>query len=136
MNSGPVILLDRDQRAERHLAAVGAAHVELVDVCDVGARSAFRFDVGLPLAAEAIEVIHQIAAHEGLHRGVDAGKTHLLLQGLFLIDIGVELGHGGLIGRDGGRDLRTLGKRPEKCEDVLSQCRRDRLSRSDLRGSW
>ena len=76
-------LADFYQRAERHLAAVGAAHVELVDVRDVRSRCAFGFNVGLPLPAEAIEVVHEIAAHERLHRGVDVGEVDLLLRAPF-----------------------------------------------------
>ena len=69
---------------------------------------AFGFDVRLPLAAEAIEVVDEVAAHERLHGGVDVGEIDLLLKRLFPIDIRVELRHGRLIRRNGGGDLRPF----------------------------
>ena len=101
-----------------------------------GARSAFRLDIGLPLAAEAVEVVDQVSAHEGLHGGVDVGELHLLLRGLFLVDIGIELGHGRL-DTTGWRRRSPAAclSAPRKAKTFLVR-RRDRRSRSGLRGSW
>ncbi len=87
-NSGAGDLFHVHERCKRHLAAVGASHVELIDVVDLRARAAFGFHVCLPLAAETVEVIHQVAAHEGRHGGVDIVQIHLLRQRLFFIHIG------------------------------------------------
>ncbi len=114
-------LLHVDQRTERHLAAVGAAHIELADVLDVAPRVAFGFDEGLPLTTEAVEVIHQIAAHEGLHGGVDIVEIHLLLDGFFAVHIGIELRHGRHVGGNGCGDFRPLVECAEKCEEIFCE---------------
>ena len=129
-------LLDLDQRGERNLTAVGAANVELIDVSNVGARRAFGFHVGLPLAAETIEVIHEITAHEGLHGGVNVRETHLLLQSLLAIDIDIELRNCRLVRGNGSADLFSIFERAQKGEYVLRQRCTDRRFRSDLREPW
>ena len=125
-----------NQRAERNLAAVGAAHVELVDVLNVCARVALRFDVGLPLAAEAVEVVHQVSAHERLHGGVDVAQVDLLLRGLFLVDICIELWDGRKIGGNGRGDLLALGDRAEKGEEIFREEGRIVVAGAILRESW
>jgi hypothetical protein len=82
------------------------------------------FDEGLPLTAEAVEVIHQIAAHEGLHRGVDVVQIDLLLDGLFTVYVGVELRHGRHVGRDGRGDFGPTVNCAEECEKILREERR------------
>ena len=84
--------VDFHQRTKRHLAAVGAANIKLVDVRDIRSGCAFCLNIGLPLAAESIEVVNEIAAHEGLHGCVDVGEIDLLLQRLLLVDIGIRVG--------------------------------------------
>src|SRR5579883_3313716 len=102
-------LLDVNQGTQGDLASVGAAHIELVDVVDAGAGFAFRLNVGLPLPAEAIEVVDEISAHEGLHGGVDVAEIDLLLQSLFAVNVSVELRNGRLIGGNGGGYLGAFG---------------------------
>src|SRR6185437_5399236 len=118
-------LPDVNERGERDLAAVAGAHVELIDVVYVCARAAFGFDVGLPLTAEAVEVVDQVATHEGLHSGVDVRERDLLLRGFFAVDIGIELGDGGKVGGDGGGDLLAFGGGAE--EGVQIFCKEGRI---------
>ena len=68
------------------LAAI-VGDVELAHVFGAGAIVAFGFDVDLPLAAEAVEVIHQIPAHEGLQGLVHLGDVDALALDLGSIDI-------------------------------------------------
>src|SRR6202034_194782 len=85
------------------------------------AGRSFRFDVGLPLAAETVEVVDQVSAHEGGHGGVNVRQLNLLLEYLLLIYVGVELGHRRLIRWDCRADLRTLFQGSKKCIDILGE---------------
>ncbi len=100
--------------AERNPIAIGRSYVELADVFDVRARRALGLDVGLPLAAEAVEVVHQIPAHESLHGGVHVAELNLLLLDLLAIDIDVELRYLRIVGRDGRRNLGPVLQGAEK----------------------
>ena len=73
VNSGPAAFADAGQGGERHHVPVHVAHEELAHVLGAGAVVALRLHVNLPLAAEAVEVVHKDAAHEALERLV----THL-----------------------------------------------------------
>jgi hypothetical protein len=74
MNSGPVMRRTVVTSESGTRLPLALRHVELADIVDVRARVAFGFDIGLPLAAEAVEVVDQRAAHEGLHGGVDIAE--------------------------------------------------------------
>ena len=74
MNSGPSLRLDRGERRQRNALALVVADIEASDVLGVGAIVALGFDVDLPLAAKAIEVIDEISAHERLDRAVRRRK--------------------------------------------------------------
>ena len=45
----------------------------------------------LPLPAEAVEVVHVGAAHEGLERRVDRVQVDALLERLVAVDLGEDL---------------------------------------------
>ena len=62
------------------------------------AERALGLDVDLPLAAEAIEVVDEGAAHEGLDGLVNARELHALLQRAVLVDVDETLGHVGVEG--------------------------------------
>ena len=98
----------RSDRAQWNSIAVGRGNVELPNVIDVRPRVAFGFDVGLPLSAESVEVVHQRSAHEGLHRGVDVREVNLLLRRLFAIDVDVKLRYGRSVRGNGRGNLRTI----------------------------
>ena len=86
-------VLDRGNRIERHRRASRVANIELADVLRVGAVIAFRFDVDLPGAAEAVEVVHEKAAHEGLERLIDGGEIDPLLDDFVAINLNENLGN-------------------------------------------
>jgi len=109
---------DFHQGTERNAVAVGAGDVEAADVIGVGAVLAFGFDVGLPLAAKAIEIVHEVTAHESLHRGVDVALTDLLLGDFFAIDLRKKLRHRGKVSGDGDGYFGTLRKSAEKLTQV------------------
>jgi len=116
--------LDGGDGAQGHKASAGVVDVVLADVADVGAGGSIGFHIGLPLAAEAVEVVDQIAAHEGLHGLVDVAELHTLLQGLGLVHGDVELGHGRVVGGQHVGDFRALLECSQELVEVLGQIRR------------
>ena len=86
MNSGPGRDSNFVSADKRHHVAVRVAHVELADVFQVGAVLAFGFDVDLPLPSEAVEVVDEQSAHEGLDGAVDVVERDALLEHLVAID--------------------------------------------------
>ena len=72
-------------------AAAGVCHIELPDIGGAGSIVAFRFDVDLPLPAEAVEVIHKVTAHEGLHGLVDIADIHALDTHLGAVNVDIVL---------------------------------------------
>ena len=79
-------------------------HVELAHVSAVGPVLALRLHVDLPLAAEAVEVVDEVAAHERLEGLVDLPEVDALLEHLVPVHVDVKLGHrreerGGRTGR-------------------------------------
>src|SRR4029077_12864716 len=56
------------------------ADIELPNVFCLGAVLTFRFDIDLPLAPEAVEVVDEISPHEGLNRTIYIVEVHPLLQ--------------------------------------------------------
>src|ERR1035438_7215649 len=73
-------------RQWHHLPAV-IADVELPDVVQAGAIGRFRPHIYLPGAAELIEVIYKLPAHEGLESSIDIRQDDTLLQSLLLVYI-------------------------------------------------
>ena len=94
VNSGPA-MLRIDVRAESGTSSPSVvAHVELAEVLDVGAVIAFGLDVDLPLAAEAVEVVDEGAAHEALQGLVNVLEIDPLLEHLVAVHIHEDLRHG------------------------------------------
>ena len=71
--------------------SAGILHVELAHILRPRAIRAVGLHIDLPLAAEAVEVIHQRAAHERLQSLVHVGQVDALCQNLGLVDGDVDL---------------------------------------------
>src|ERR1700675_1631843 len=97
-----------DQRRERNILSFVVANVELADVLRLRAIFAFRFNVHLPLAAAAIEIVDEIAAPEGLDGLVHVAKVHALLQNFVAVHIDKLLRHVGQESRAQAGDFRPL----------------------------
>ena len=94
VNSGPAMRFDAGQ-SEREWIRRWSSARRSGRVFDIRAVVAFRLDIGLPLAAEAIEIVHKIAAHEGLQGLVDIGEAYTPAGRLLAIDIDVDCGTAG-----------------------------------------
>ena len=124
MNSGPARGSRLVRARQGHGVAVLVADVELAQLFGVGPKFSFGLDVDLPLAAEPVEIINEVAAHEGLQDPVDLTDVHALLEHLVPVHLDEDLGHRG---HEGGGDpgefrpfLRgrqeLLGVLPEKLD--------------------
>src|SRR5208282_1242745 len=82
--------------------ALGVFDEELADIFGASAISAFRFDVHLPLAAEAIEIVNEKAAHEGLKSLVDVFDGDTLLDDFVAVHVDELLRN---TGKEGGADV-------------------------------
>ena len=69
--------------------------IELADILGLGAVFSLRLDIDLPLPAEAVEVVDEVAAHEGLKRLIDLSEIDALLEHLVPVHVDEELGHRG-----------------------------------------
>ena len=107
--------------AERDHLVVGVPHIEEADVLRLGPELAFGLDEDLPLPAEAIEVVHEVAAHEGLQRLADLREIDALLQDLVAIDVDEDLRHGGQEGAGRGGDLRAFAHGFEEAVQVFAE---------------
>ena len=87
VNSGPGRDSNLVSAESGTISPLRVAHVELADVIEVVAILAFGLDIDLPLAAEAIEVVDEQPAHEGLDGAIDVVQRHALLQHFVAIDI-------------------------------------------------
>jgi hypothetical protein len=114
-------LLNGCDRVERHHLIVTIAHIKLADVFRVGSVIAFRLDIDLPLASEAVEVVHKKSTHEGLKRLIDLCEIDTLLQHFVAIHLDEDLRHSGLEGGTESGDLRTLARGFQKCFQVLGE---------------
>src|SRR6185369_10352118 len=90
-----------------------------------GARAvlAFGLDIDLPLAAEAVEVVHEVTAHERLQRFIDLGEFHTLLERLIAVNVDVNLRDDGQEGGVDAGDLRTFASCFHEPVNVGSQKR-------------
>ena len=86
VNSGPVRDSNLVSAESGTIVAGSVPHIELADVLELVAVLAFRLDIHLPLAAEAVEVVDERAAHERLNRSVDIVDVDTLLEHLVAID--------------------------------------------------
>ena len=103
--------------------AVRVANEELPDVLGVRPIIAFRFDVSLPGAAEAVEIIDEIAAHEGLQCLINRGEIDSLLDDFVAIDIDENLRHVRLKCWNERAELGTLARGVQKRFHVLREKR-------------
>ena len=118
---GPGDVSVRSNCAQRHRCAVRAVHVILSDVVRTRPRIAFRFHVHLPLPPEAVEIIDQETAHEGLQRLVYIADVYALAYDLDAIHIHIHLWHIRRIGCDQRREFGPLTRRGDKFIHVLGQ---------------
>src|SRR5262249_7498581 len=88
---------------------------------DPGAVVTLRLDVHRPLTAEAVEVIHEQSAHEGLKCFVDIVDRDALLKHLNLIDVYELLRDARQQGRAQSRNLPTLAGRRHKGVQVVCE---------------
>ena len=102
--------MTRGQCGEGDILSLVVADVELPDVFGLGAVFAFGFDIDLPLAAEAIEIVDEIAAHEGLDRAVDIVEGHTLLQHFVAVYVDKLLRHAGQESGAEAGDFRPLSR--------------------------
>ena len=101
--------------------AVRIANEELADIFRVGAVIAFRFDVNLPGAAEAVEVVHEKSAHECLQRLINLTEIDSLLEHFVAIDIHENLRHIWQKCRNKRAELRPFTRRVEKRLHILRE---------------
>ena len=71
---GAGAMLDFCERGQGDGLPLIVAHVELQQIVGIGAVLVLGFDVNLPLAAEPVKIIHEVATHEGLERGVNIAE--------------------------------------------------------------
>ena len=121
MNSGPVVGRDAGQGGERHHVAGIVEHVELPEVLGLGAVIALGLHIDLPLAAEAVEVIDERAAHEALHRLVDVLQLDALLQHLVAVHVHEYLRHRRQRGGEHAGEFGALFRRCQELLQVLGQ---------------
>jgi hypothetical protein len=118
---GPGPPVEGYQGRERHHLAAPVADVELDDLLGPPPVLALGPDVHLPLAPEAVEVIHQQRAHEGVEGPVDLLEVDLLLEHLVAVDVGVPLGHVGDQRAVHAGQLRPLARGIQEAVDVAGQ---------------
>ena len=85
-----MVLRHAGHRGQRHHVAGVVEHIKLAEVLGLGAIVALGLHIDLPLAAEAVEVIHERAAHEALHGLVNVLQLHALLQHLVAVHVHVR----------------------------------------------
>ena len=107
--------------AERDHFVVRIPHVKQADVLRLRAVVAFGLDEDLPLPAEAIEVVHEIASHEGLQRLADLRKIGTLRQDLVAIDVDEDLRNRRQERAGCGGDLRALAHGFEEAVQVIAE---------------
>ena len=121
MNSGPGALLETGEGAQGHGVAVLVAHVELTQLFGIDPIFPLGLDVDLPLAAEAVEVIDEVAAHEGLEDPVDLADVHALLEHLVPVHLDEDLGHRGDEGGGDPGEFRSFLGRSQEFLGVLPE---------------
>ena len=84
-------------------------------------RVALGLHVHLPLPAKAVEVVHQLAAHEGLHGLVDVGDIDALLHRPWRDRHSRRAAERRQIGGDHAREFRPLAGCRHELVDVLGQ---------------
>src|SRR5207245_10040841 len=85
--------LDCGDSGEWDFLSLAVANVKLPHVFRLGSEFPLGFDIHLPLAAEAIEVIDEISAHESLDGPVDIVERHTQLQYLVPVHVAELLRH-------------------------------------------
>ena len=98
--------LDRGDGAERDHLPIGVGDEELAEIFGPRAELAFGLDEDLPLAAKAVEVVHEGAAHEGLERLVNVVEFDALLEHFVAIHLDADLRNDG---QKRGADAGDLG---------------------------
>ena len=110
--------LDGCERGERDVLAFIIADIKLSDVFRASAVLALSLDINLPLAAEAIEIVNEVSAHEGLDGAVDIVEVHALLQDLVAVDVNKFLRDAGQERCAKAGDFRALASGVEKSGEV------------------
>ena len=113
--------LDGGEGGKRNVFSLVVADVELSNVFRPGAIFTLGLDIDLPLAAEAVEVVDKVAAHESLNRPVDVVQVHALLQNLVAVDVDELLRDAGQESGAEAGNLRPLASRFHKSAQVLRE---------------
>ena len=95
--------------------------MEQADVFRLRAVVALGLHEHLPLPAEAVEVVHEVAAHERLQRLADLREIDALREDLVAIDVDQDLRHRRQERAGGGRNLRPLAHRFEEAVQVFTE---------------
>src|SRR5580658_4749339 len=112
---------NRGERRERNVLALVVADIESPDVIRAGAIVAFGLDVNLPLTAEAVEVVNEIAAHESLDGAVDIGKIDALFQYFVTIHFNKFLRNAGQKSGAQAGNLGSLSRRFKKRVHIVRE---------------
>ena len=105
----PLHELGLGQRAHRHHAALGVAHVDALDIVLALAKRRVGLDIDLPGAAEHIEVVDVETAQRRLQRVEDIADLDAEHLGLVAIDIEIDLRRVGGIGAEHAGELGLAG---------------------------
>ncbi|EXI65763.1 MAG: hypothetical protein AW08_02975 [Candidatus Accumulibacter adjunctus] len=111
----------RGQRRQRDRLPILVAHVELADILDVGAEVPLGLDVDLPLAAEAVEIVDEATAEEGLQGLVDLLDVDPLLEHLVAVHVDEQLRHDRAEGGRQAGEFRSLARRFEELAGLLGE---------------
>src|ERR1700722_25026 len=98
--------LDGGKSGKRNAFFFIVEDVELSHVFCLGAVFGLGFDINLPLAAKAIEVVDEVSAHESLHGAVDVAQAYSLLENLVAVDVDELLRNAG---QESGAEAGDLG---------------------------
>src|SRR5205807_4260286 len=105
----------------RHGSAVRVTNEELANVLRVSPVIAFRFNINLPGATKAVEVIHEKAAHECLQRLINLTEIDPLLENFIAVHAHEYLRDIWQKCRNEGGELRPFTRPLEKRLHILCE---------------
>ena len=106
---------------QRHGFPIVVAHIKQAQILSARSILPFSLDIDLPLPAEPVEIVYEIAAHESLKRLVHLGQFHPFLEGFVAVHIHVELGNRRQKSGGDAGDLWTLARRLHEFGDIGGQ---------------
>ena len=106
VNSGTETVLCADKGVDRDRVAAFVRHIKQAEIVDIGTVIPLGLNVDLPLEAEPVEIVDEIAAQEGLQGLIRVREVHSLDHRLGFVHVGVNLGN---VPKRGGKDVGQLG---------------------------